>query len=204
MLFFVTPRQSIQSFFPILQVIMDLEVHIICVSDRLKLLQIRNILFWVFLGLGSDQSYQVEVICSQSYIEEFVCAHKPGHIFQGFFAAQFYRVRVNVSFAGGWVQVWRHHFLGLALGLLLTLHGLDFDQGLFELLGLSFDVGCQNRKQVLVVSIDLLQGCLDSLANFRHFAVFQIRFLDINLVFLGCLLNLLRNNFFRLSWPHKV
>lgn len=77
MLFLVTSGKRIKSFFPVLQVIVHLEVHVVRVLDRFELLEIRHVLFRVFLSLRSNQSHQVEIKGGQRNIKKLVRVDKP-------------------------------------------------------------------------------------------------------------------------------
>ena len=77
--------------------------------------------------------------------------------------------------------MWRNYASKLTKRLLLTLHILNTSQDLLKLLRLSFNIGSNDREQVLVVTIHLFESQSQGFANCVYFAFTSLIFFTIDL-----------------------
>lgn len=88
-----------QRFFVILQVVVDLKMHVICVGQCFQLLEVGDVFLWIFLGLRGNECYKFKVVSRQCHIEKTVGLDQPADKLQGFLAS---------NFNSGWVDVFLH------------------------------------------------------------------------------------------------
>ena len=69
----------------VLKIVVNFELHVVRRGIRLELLQVRHILFGVFLGLRRHEGDKIEVIGGQCNVEESVWIYEPRYVFECLF-----------------------------------------------------------------------------------------------------------------------